>query len=98
MWPCVPNRVIHDQVCNARKGVGQNLMIMLIGFPCHLIDSITKELKNLGLMQSRGGSRGGGRGGGVLGVRVPPFWGPPNFIKRENNVARLGANGPHSST
>ena len=27
---------------------------------------------------SRGGSRGG-----VLGVRTPPFGGPPNFIKRE---------------
>ena len=25
-------------------------------------------------------------GGGVLGVRTPPFGGPPNFIKREKTL------------
>ena len=32
-------------------------------------------------------------GGGVLGVKTPPFGGPPYFIKRGKNVAREHANG-----
>ena len=45
------------------------------------------------LPQLRGGSRGG------LGGQDPlPFGGPPNFIKREKNVARACADAPQFST
>ena len=35
------------------------------------------------------GWAGGGGGGGVLGGQDPPFGGPPNFKKREKNIARM---------
>ena len=38
-------------------------------------------------------------GGGGPGVQdLPPFEGPPNFIKKEKNVAHVCAKKPHFST
>ena len=37
-------------------------------------------------------------GRGSWGLGHPPFGGPPNFIKREYNVARMCANKPRFST
>ena len=39
-----------------------------------------------------------GGGAGVLGVRTPTFGRPPNFIKREKNVAHVHSKTPRFST
>ena len=72
----------------------QTVSTGVLGCPLRLVEG-RGEMKSFTLVRKTrikhnpgADPRGGGGLVGVLGVRtLPPFWGPPNFIKRDRNVA-----------